>query len=161
VQAFYTASGRDNGGIDPSDALQRLAMATGKIHANKRGVWFTGFRNHKIIAEADGRLYQTLEQSQEGPIIYAFRDPFAFRNPDDGRTYILFEGNTGGVAGEYQCQERDLGELPAGHTVPADSRYYTGNMDSWRRPEKTCATGDCSRRACRPTASTSRPNGRT
>ncbi|WP_207921398.1 glycoside hydrolase family 68 protein [Micromonospora sp. KC721] len=128
VQTFYTASGRDNGGIDPNDALQRLATATGRIHADDRGVWFTGFRNHKIIAEADGRFYQTLEQSQAGPIIYAFRDPFAFRNPDDDRTYILFEGNTGGVAGEYQCQQRDLGKLPPGHTVPAEARYYTGNI---------------------------------
>ena len=128
VQAFYTASGRDNGGIDPTDALQRLATASGRIHADDRGVWFTGFRNHKIIAEADGRLYQTLEQSQAGPIIYAFRDPFVFRNPDDDRTYILFEGNTGGVAGEYQCRPRDLGPLPPGHTVPPDSRFYTGNI---------------------------------
>jgi levansucrase len=128
VQAFYTASGRDNGGIDPTDALQRLATASGKIHADKRHVWFTGFRNHKIIAEPDGQKYQTIEQSQAGPIIYAFRDPFVFRNPDDGRTYILFEGNTGGVAGSYQCKARDLGQLPPGHTVPADARYYTGNI---------------------------------
>jgi levansucrase len=91
-------------------------------------VWFTGFRNHEIIAEADGELYQTMEQSQAGPIIYAFRDPFAFRNPDDDKTYILFEGNTAGVAGEYECQARDLGHLPPGHTVPADSRFYTGNI---------------------------------
>lgn len=128
VQTFYTASGRDNGGIDPNDALQRLATASGRIHADDSRVWFTGFRNHKIIAEADGRLYQTLEQSQAGPIIYAFRDPFVFRNPDDDRTYILFEGNTGGVAGSYQCQTRDLGPLPPGHTVPPDSRFYTGNI---------------------------------
>jgi levansucrase len=128
VQAFYTASGRDNGGIDPTDALQRLATATGRIHADDRSVWFSGFRNHAIIAEADGELYQTLEQSQAGPIIYAFRDPFVFRNPDDGNTYILFEGNTGGVAGEYECQPRDLGPLPPGHVVPPDSRYYTGNI---------------------------------
>ncbi len=128
VQTFYTASGRDNGGINPNDPLQRLATASGRIHADDTSVWFTGFRDHKIIAEAEGRLYQTMEQSQSGPIIYAFRDPFAFRNPDDDRTYILFEGNTAGVAGEYQCQERDLGHLPPGHSVPAESRFYTGNI---------------------------------
>ena len=44
-------------------------------------------------------MYQTLEQSQSGPIIYAFRDPFVFRNPEDGQTYALFEGNNGGEAG--------------------------------------------------------------
>ncbi|MFI7601888.1 glycoside hydrolase family 68 protein [Actinoplanes sp. NPDC049681] len=128
VQTFYTASGHDNGGIDPNDPLQRLATASGRIHANASRVWFTGFTNHKIIAEPDGRMYQTLQQSQAGPIIYAFRDPFAFRNPADGRVYVLFEGNTGGVAGDYRCTARDLGPLPPGHTVPADSRFYTGNI---------------------------------
>jgi levansucrase len=128
VQSFYTASGRDNGGVNNTDFLQRLATATGRIHSDDRGVWFTGFRNHTIIAEADGRLYQTLEQSESGPIIYAFRDPFVFRNPDDDKTYVLFEGNTPGIAGQYQCQPRDLGPLPPGHEVPADSRFYTGNI---------------------------------
>ncbi|MEV8503698.1 glycoside hydrolase family 68 protein [Actinoplanes sp. NPDC051475] len=128
VQTFYTASGHDNGGVDPNDPLQRLATASGRIHADASRVWFTGFRDHKIIAEPDGRMYQTLQQSQAGPIIYAFRDPFAFRNPADGRVYVLFEGNTGGVAGDYRCTSRDLGPLPPGHTVPADSRFYTGNI---------------------------------
>ncbi|WP_051814557.1 glycoside hydrolase family 68 protein [Streptomyces iakyrus] len=128
VQSFYTASGRDNGGVDPSDALQRLAQATGKIHADKNRVWFSGFRDHRIIAEADGKLYQTLEQSQQGPIIYAFRDPFVFRDPRDRKVHLLFEGNTGGTAGSYECTKRDLGDLPAGHEVPEDSKYYTGNI---------------------------------
>ncbi|MER7478721.1 glycoside hydrolase family 68 protein [Streptomyces sp. NPDC126510] len=142
VQSFYTASGRDNGGVDPSDALQRLAQATGKIHADKNRVWFSGFRDHRIIAEADGKMYQTLEQSQQGPIIYAFRDPFVFRDPRDRKVHLLFEGNTGGTAGSYQCTKRDLGDLPAGHEVPEDSKYYTGNiglatadgdsMDNWK-----------------------------
>ncbi|MYS88718.1 MULTISPECIES: glycoside hydrolase family 68 protein [Streptomyces] len=128
VQSFYTASGHDNGGVDPSDALQRLAQATGKIHADKNRVWFSGFRDHRIIAEADGKMYQTLEQSQQGPIIYAFRDPFVFRDPRDRKVHLLFEGNTGGTAGSYQCTKRDLGDLPAGHEVPEDSKYYTGNI---------------------------------
>ena len=128
VHAFYTASGRDDGGIDPTDALQRLAHASGQIHYDDEGVWFTGFEDHTIIAEADGRLYQTLEQSQAGPIIYAFRDPFVFRDPTDGKIYALFEGNNGGVAGTHRCDRKEIGRVPPGHTVPADSRYYTGNI---------------------------------
>lgn len=88
--------------------------------------WMPG--NHTIVAQAEGRLYQTLEQSASGPIIYAFRDPFVFRNPDDDKTYILFEGNTPGVAGEYRCTSQDLGRLPPGHVVPPESRFYTGNI---------------------------------
>jgi levansucrase len=128
VHSFYTASGHDGGGVDPNDALQRLAMTTGQIHADQNHVWFSGFQDHKIIAEADGKMYQTLEQSQNGPIIYAFRDPFVFRDPKDGKIHLLFEGNTGGVAGEYKCTGRDIGDVPPGHEVPPDSRYYTGNI---------------------------------
>ena len=49
--------GRDNGGINNTDFLQRLAMSKGTIHADSRGVWFTGFRTHRIIANADGGYY--------------------------------------------------------------------------------------------------------
>jgi levansucrase len=129
VKVFYTASGRDNPtAVDPSDALQRLATASGRIHADDDGVWFTGFRNHKIILEPDGRFYQTLAQSQAGPIIYAFRDPFVFRDPEDGDVYLLFEGNSGGTAGTHTCGARELGPVPPGHVVPPESRFYTGNI---------------------------------
>jgi levansucrase len=129
VNVFYTASGRDNPtGVDPSDPLQRLATAAGRIRADENGVWFTGFRNHRIIAEPDGTMYQTLEQSLAGPIIYAFRDPFVFRDPATAQVYLLFEGNSGGQAGSHTCGPRETGPVPPGHEVPADSRYYTGNI---------------------------------
>jgi levansucrase len=129
VKAYYTASGADGGGINDTDFEQRLAMSVGQIHADDRSVWFTGFRNHRIIAEPDGVMYQTEEQSASGGIIYAFRDPYVFQDPADGKVYALFEGNTGGVAGDYVCQPRDLGTLPPGHKeVPADAKDYTGNI---------------------------------
>jgi levansucrase len=128
IWAFYTASGRDGGGIDPTDALQRLAMATGDIYADEEGVFFRGFDDHSIMAEADGDLYQTLEQSEAGPIIYAFRDPFVFRDPVDGKVYALFEGNNGGVAGSHVCDPEEIGAVPDDHVVPDDARYYTGNI---------------------------------
>jgi levansucrase len=129
VTTFYTASGKDNPThVDPSDPLQRLATASGTIHADDQHVWFTGFRNHKIIAEADGHFYQTLQQSQAGPIIYAFRDPFVFRDPADDQVYMLFEGNTAGVSGSHPCTSREIGQVPPGHTVPSDAALYTGNI---------------------------------
>jgi levansucrase len=73
-------------------------------------------------------MYQTVEQSQGAPIIYAFRDPFLFRDPEDEQIYMLFEGNTAGAAGAYQCTPRDLGPLPPGHVVPPESNLYTGNI---------------------------------
>ncbi|GAA3641187.1 glycoside hydrolase family 68 protein [Microlunatus ginsengisoli] len=137
VTQFYTASGRDNGGINNTDFLQRLAMSSGKIHADSKGVYFTGFRKHKIIAQADGKYYQTQEQSKGAPIIYAFRDPYVFRDPKDKKIYALFEGNTAGVAGTYQCKARDLGKLPPGHTVSSDANLYTGNIGLMRATNGT------------------------
>ena len=129
VNVLYTASGGDgNEPGESADPLQRLAHASGRIHADDDGVWFTGFRNHRIIAEPDGRMYQTLEQSRAGPIIYAFRDPFVFRDPADGQVYLLFEGNSGGQAGSHTCGTRELGPVPPGHQVAPDARFYTGNI---------------------------------
>ena len=129
LNVFYTASGGDDAPPgERENPLQRLAHASGQIHADADGVWFTGFRNHRIILEPEGRLYQTLDQSRAGPIIYAFRDPFVFRDPADDQTYLVFEGNTGGTAGTHTCGPREIGPVPPGHTVPADSRFYTGNI---------------------------------
>jgi levansucrase len=128
VHQFYTASGNENGTCESTDALQRLAHAAGRIYADEDGVFFRGFRDHEIVAEADGEIYQTLEQSQAGPIIYAFRDPFVFRDPADHRIYALFEGNNAGVAGTHTCDPHEVGRVPAGHQVPADARFYTGNI---------------------------------
>ena len=127
VQAFYTAQGNKSGACANTDSLQRLAHSSGRIQADANGVWFTGFNKHRVIAEADGVMYQTLGQSQAGPIIYAFRDPFIFRNPTDGQIYGLFEGNNGGVAGSHRCDAWETGNVPPG-SVPDNARYYTGNI---------------------------------
>ncbi|HET9647314.1 MAG TPA: glycoside hydrolase family 68 protein [Microlunatus sp.] len=136
VTQFYTASGKDGGGINSTDFLQRLANSSGTIHADSKGVWFTGFRTHRIIAQADGKYYQTQEQSVGAPIIYAFRDPYVFRDPKDKKIYALFEGNTAGVAGTYECKPRDLGNLPPGHVVESNANLWTGNIGLMRAGNK-------------------------
>lgn len=140
VNLFYTASGTREGLPfeealnDPNwlfgDTEQRLAHASARIRADDDGVWFAGrsFRNSRIIAEADGDMYQTVGQSRGGPIIYAFRDPFIFRDPESGQIYAAFEGNTAGRAGTHTCGDREIGPVPPGHVVPADANLYTGNI---------------------------------
>jgi levansucrase len=136
VQSFYTASGSPESFGVAGDPHQRLATTSGKIRADKHGVSFTGFNDHEIIAEADGEVYQTLEQSEAGPIIYAFRDPFVFRNPGDGQIYALFEGNNGGVAGSHTCDPHEIGDVPEDHVVPDDARFYTGNIGLMKRTSR-------------------------
>jgi levansucrase len=136
VNLFYTASGVREGftGHDPNwlqnDTEQRIARATAKIQADENGVWFAGknFRDSKIVLQADGVKYQTVQQSQGAPIIYAFRDPFLFRNPDDDQLYLAFEGNSPGQAGSHACTPQEIGPVPPGHTVPDDAKLYTGNI---------------------------------
>jgi levansucrase len=140
IHMHYTASGTREGtpfdvALNDTDWLftdteQRIAHASARLTVDSSGPRFTGaeFRDHEIIAEADGTMYQTVEQSQGAPIIYAFRDPFLFRDPEDHQIYMLFEGNTANVAGQYVCNRRDLGPLPPGHVVPANANLYTGNI---------------------------------
>jgi len=135
VNLFYTASVDNENPQVPGpnwqqNANQRIAHATARIRADENGVWFGGqqFRNSRIVAEADGRLYQTEEQAVGAPNLMAFRDPFIFRNPADHQTYMLFEGNSAGQAGSHRCGPRELGPVPPGHVVPPQSNLYTGNI---------------------------------
>jgi levansucrase len=133
VNLMYTASGdNEHPNVpDPNwiqNANQRLALATATLRADDTGVWFAGrqFRDSQIVAEADGRLYQTNSQASTAPNIMAFRDPFLFRDPDDGQIYILFEGNLGGQSGQRNCTSKEIGPVPPGHTTPAEARFYEG-----------------------------------
>ncbi|HET9647315.1 MAG TPA: glycoside hydrolase family 68 protein [Microlunatus sp.] len=144
VRQFYTTVGHQRGGptcrtSPPYDTMQRLAVTQGQIHADSKGVWFTGFTKHTVIAQPDGKYYQTQDQGIP-PTDYAFRDPFIFRNPKDKKIYAVWEGNTGGLTGTYQCTKRDLGNLPPGHTVDPISANYTGNIGLMKATNKSLTT---------------------
>ncbi len=101
IVMLYTATGerdencRANGERSlcdkPITYTQKIAWAKGKVVVNDQGVNFTDWQ-HKLLLEPDGRLYQTPEQT--GGQLYAFRDPFFYFDPADGRQYLLFEANT-------------------------------------------------------------------
>jgi levansucrase len=94
---FYTAAGeRDAAELDYN---QRMAVATGaSVETGDDELRFVGEWEHDIIAEPDGIIYQNEEQS-EG-LLYAFRDPWYFRNPGDDMDYILFTANNAGIDAE-------------------------------------------------------------
>lgn len=111
VQMFYTAVAfyRDETGQDRRPADARIMMSPGRIHADHRGVWFSGFQEHHELLRPDGRWYQTGEQNP----FYNFRDPFTFEDPaHPGKTFMVFEGNTAVQRGERACTEADLGYQP-------------------------------------------------
>jgi levansucrase len=93
------------GGIAPDAAI---AKALGNIHADKNGATFDGFEHTKLL-EPDGEMYQTKAQNPG----FAFRDPYTFADPaHPGKTFMVFEGNTAGNRGEYECKGEDLGYRP-------------------------------------------------
>ena len=133
ITAYYTAVGATGAAPDHADAQQRLASAKGKIHADKNGVRFTGFgkNDHQILAEPDGVMYQTWDQYKAGQPktqFPGFRDPWVFKDPKDGNTYMLFHGSKGGNPDANTCSKEDIGDVPAGHEVPEDSKYFVGSV---------------------------------
>lgn len=115
IHYFYTATGRR--GETQITYEQRIALASSGYFSDLDGVELVDFSPHQVILEPDGILYQTEEQSSGG-IIYAFRDPFFFKDPATGCEYLLFEGNIAGTSADINC----------GPDVPAEAAEYTGNI---------------------------------
>jgi levansucrase len=127
ITAVYTAVGHTGAAPDDRDAEQRIAVSKGHIHADNSHVWFTGFWQHEVVLQPDGTMYQTHDQwaaNQANETLYAFRDGNLIRDPADGKVYMLFEGNTGGI--RLRCTSRDIGRVPPGHKVPSRSTNYRG-----------------------------------
>ncbi|XEC93548.1 glycoside hydrolase family 68 protein [Paenibacillus tarimensis] len=139
VHLFYTATTDMNaGGGKEWDqngwvqrAEQRLAKTTFEIKANENGVKLINEGKHQIIAEPDGKYYETIEQFYDGGHnITAFRDPFFFQDPNTGKEYILFEGQVGGKSSEQKLKPENIGdeEYRKTHTVPERAELYDGNI---------------------------------
>jgi levansucrase len=87
IYHFYTAADA------LPDARQRLALAKGStVETGPQSAHVTEPDSHYLLAEADGEMYEQLENSSG--IITAFRDPWYFTHPDTGEDWLIFEGNT-------------------------------------------------------------------
>ncbi|OFI38922.1 levansucrase [Arthrobacter sp. SW1] len=118
-----------------------IAKSEGKLKADAKGISIEGFTKHTQLLEPDGKMYQTGAQNR----YYAFRDPYTFEDPaHPGKTFMVFEGNTGGKAGELKCTEADLGGSGEDAQAVTDSgaRFQAANiglavadnskLDSWK-----------------------------
>ncbi|SEP18696.1 levansucrase [Halogranum amylolyticum] len=87
IYHFYTAADA------LPEARQRLALAKGAtVETGPQDVTVSESESHHILAEADGEMYEQLEDSSG--IITAFRDPWYFKHPETGEDWMIFEGNT-------------------------------------------------------------------
>jgi levansucrase len=81
--------------------VQRMAAVSAVVSAGAQGVAFDDFDDHRLLLEADGRYYQTQEQSIADQVIYGMRDPWYYRAPDSETAYLLFTANAAFAPGEY------------------------------------------------------------
>ncbi|MEO3803076.1 glycoside hydrolase family 68 protein [Nonomuraea sp. B1E8] len=93
VSVFYTAAGR-RGEARPtfrqSVVETRPALVTGCGR-----ILLDGDAGHREVLRPDGRVYLPAEESHGSPgNIRAFRDPGWFRDPADGREYLLVAAST-------------------------------------------------------------------
>jgi levansucrase len=116
IHVFYTAVGNVPGGaedVDPSvfpddhpaanrpSTAQQLATARGDIRWDDERVWFEDWSEHEIIQSADGMIYQTQLEAEVDAVIYGFRDPWYFRDPNTGEDYLLFTANAAYAPGTH------------------------------------------------------------
>lgn len=112
IEMYYTA-------VTPGATVIKTL---GQIHSDENGVWFSGFETFMPLLQADGLIYQTEEQNP----YWAFRDPWVFKDPHSGKTYMLFEGNVAGVRGSHEVGDKEKGFLPPGYDDVGGARYQTG-----------------------------------
>ncbi|SFF56954.1 levansucrase [Halobacillus alkaliphilus] len=121
IHLFYTATGRKDEG---PTFEQRLAKTTFEMDAKgKSGITVSNNGDHVILAEADGEYYETQEQ-RTGDILYSFRDPWFFQDPQTGEEYIIFEGNSGGF--DKTLEDKHIGDI--NEIVPDGAENYNGNI---------------------------------
>ncbi|GAA1955615.1 glycoside hydrolase family 68 protein [Nocardioides panacihumi] len=111
IKLFFTdvAFYRNPDGSDRKPYDPEIALSVGHIHADKKGVSFTGFNKVDPLLKADGKWYQNGDQNE----FFNFRDPFTFEDPaHPGKTYMVFEGNSAVQRGGRDCTDDDLGYRP-------------------------------------------------
>ncbi|RIQ18950.1 glycoside hydrolase family 68 protein [Jiangella rhizosphaerae] len=103
VSTFYTAAGLR--GTEPPTFHQRVAEARAELVSDADGIRLTGDTEHREVLRADGPHYLPADEVDGGPgRIRAFRDPYRFRDPADGREYLL-------VAASVPWRDRFMGAI--------------------------------------------------
>ncbi|MFC4987586.1 glycoside hydrolase family 68 protein [Saliphagus infecundisoli] len=91
LYVYYTAAGEAD--APELSYTQRPAVGHGgRFSASEDGLALESTWSHEVLFKPDGEHYETADQS-EG-MIYTFRDPWFFEDPETGRTCLLFEANT-------------------------------------------------------------------
>ncbi len=97
---FYTATGRR--GETKLSFEQRLFQTTGRLVIDTDAVSASGWSEPFENVVSDNDHYLVADESVGRPgFIKGFRDPFHFRDPADGRDYLLFTASLKASTSEY------------------------------------------------------------
>ena len=144
LDVLYTAVGGRDG--SRPNFLQRIVSTSARVVGTRKDVRLEDWSAHREILSADGELYESTEADHGEPgFIKAFRDPHPFRDPADGREWLLFTGSKAHARtafnGAVGLAERDLddsyrlepplleadgvnNELERPHLIAREGRYY-------------------------------------
>ncbi|QFY07750.1 glycoside hydrolase family 68 protein [Nonomuraea phyllanthi] len=93
VSVFYTAAGR-RGEARPT-FRQRVVETRPALITGGGRIRLSGDAAHREVLRPDGRVYLPADEADGSPgTIRAFRDPGWFRDPADGREYLLVAAST-------------------------------------------------------------------
>ncbi|WJV53440.1 glycoside hydrolase family 68 protein [Prodigiosinella aquatilis] len=99
-----------------------IAKVRGKISTSDNSVELVEFNEVKPLFSADGVIYQTEEQN----LYWNFRDPSPFIDQNDGKLYMVFEGNVAGERGSHIVGDEEMGIVPPGYEDIGNARYQVG-----------------------------------
>ncbi|WP_416840142.1 glycoside hydrolase family 68 protein [Haloferax sp. DFSO52] len=125
IYFYYTAAGDDD--AEELTYTQRIALATGgTVHTDDSELRIDGPWDHRVILTPDGDWYEREDQSRG--MIYTFRDPWFFEDPESGETYLLFEANTPVPEGTGACDdpvwEEFNGSIGIAHSPSGDPTAF-------------------------------------
>ncbi len=99
MYAFYTAvSGTPVPELEGTErTIQKLALGVARLTSVTDSALTFGTWQHDIISEPEGRFYELPQNADTIGVVYAYRDPFFYRDPANGREYVLFTANAAGL----------------------------------------------------------------
>ncbi|MDS0277959.1 glycoside hydrolase family 68 protein [Halomicroarcula sp. S1AR25-4] len=125
VYLFYTAAGEE--GAEDLTYSQRIVGAGGGTVDTSEGFALRGPWTHHELLRPDGDRYEREDQSRA--MIYTFRDPWFFEDPQTGETWLLFEANSPVPEGSDVC-DGDAAQQGYNGSVGI-ARSPTGDPLSW------------------------------
>jgi levansucrase len=121
IYVFYTAAGEE--GAEDLTYTQRIVGASGGRPVTDDGFRIEGSWTHHELIRPGGERYEREDQSRG--MIYTFRDPWFFEDPETGEAYLLFEANTPVPEGSDACggdpaQQEFNGSVGLAHSPTGD-----------------------------------------